>query len=100
MKKKAKSARGKLGSEDAYRLRRLSEEARSRLLEIALILAHAGAKAVPPDGSIRLDSVRLPVPTAGGPGDWMEIVEGKDGEETCYGVIGGEPFYESPCTSP
>ena len=97
MKKKAKSGRGKLSSEDAYRLRRLSEETRSRLLEIALILAHAGAKAVPPDGSISFDSGRRPVPRAGGPGDRMEIVEGKDGEETCYGVIGGEEFYESPC---
>jgi hypothetical protein len=31
--------------------------------------------------------------------DWLEIVEGKDGEEACYGVIGGEAFYENPCGS-
>jgi hypothetical protein len=97
-KKIAKSGRVKLSKEDGQRLRRLSEEIRSRLFEIALILTHSGGK--PQDGNtICFGSSKHPVPAAGGPGDWMEITVGKDGEEACYGVIGGEPFYESPCGS-
>jgi hypothetical protein len=93
------STKVKLSSEDGQRLRRLSEEIRGRLCEIALILSRSGGKPLPPDGSIQFGSAKRPVPAMGGPGDWMEITVGKDGEEACYGVINGEPFYESPCGS-
>lgn len=86
-----------LSDEDGQRLRRLSEEVRGRLAEIALILTHSGGKALPTDGSIQFGSANRPMPAMAASGDWMEITVGKDGEEACYGVFGGEPFYESPC---
>lgn len=98
MKKKARSGRVELGSEDAQRLRRLSEEIRSRLFEIALVLSRSGGRPLPQDGSIKFGSSKRPVPVMGGQ-DCLEIVEGKDGGEACYGVIGGEAFYENPCGS-
>jgi len=91
------AARVKLSDEDGHRLRRLSEEVRGRLAEIALILTHSGGKPLPIDGSIQFGSAKRPMPAMRASGDWMEITVGKDFEEACYGVIGGEPFYESPC---
>jgi acyl-CoA reductase-like NAD-dependent aldehyde dehydrogenase len=99
MNAKAHAAKVKLSPDDGQRLRRLSEEIRGRLCEIALILTRSGGKPLAQDGSIQFGSAKRPVPAMGGPGDWMEITVGKDGEEACYGVIGGEPFYESPCGS-
>jgi hypothetical protein len=89
--------RAELSDEQGERLRRLSEEIRGRLLEIALITAR--------DLGIRLNdnSVIKFVPKGSqsdradaGAGDWMEI-EDVDGFEVCYGSIGGHAFAESPC---
>lgn len=99
MTTKAQSGRIKPSKEDGERLRRLSEEVRGRLCEIALILTHSGGRPLPHDGSLQFGSSKRPVPAMGGSGDWMEIVVGKDGEEACYGVFNGEPFYENPCGS-
>jgi hypothetical protein len=88
-----------LSKEDGHRLRRLSEEIRGRLAEIALILTHSGGKPLPTDGSIQFGSAGRPMPAMSDSGDWMEITMGKDGEEACYGVFDGEPFYENPCGS-
>lgn len=99
MKATTSSGRIKLSKEDGQGLRRLTEEVRGRLCEIVLILSHSGGKPLVQDGSIQFGSSKRPVLAMDGPGDWMEIVVGKDGEDACYGVFGGEPFYENPCGS-
>jgi hypothetical protein len=87
-------------SEDAYRLRRLSEEVRGRLFEIALILSRTTANvAIPKDGVVKF----IPRQASGdaGAGDWIDIIVTDDGHgnpvEACYGVSGGVAFAESPC---
>ena len=87
-----------MDEEDGLRLARLSEEIRARLAEIAMINARV-AGVEPPKGRV----VRYVTRDAGlkknadaAAGDWMEIGE-TDGVETCWGVIDGHPFAESPC---
>jgi hypothetical protein len=87
-------------SEDTYRLRRLSEEVRGRLFEIALILSRTTANvAIPKDGVVKF-MPRQANPGAAG-GDWVEVIVTDDGHgnpvEACYGEIGGQAFAESPC---
>jgi hypothetical protein len=90
------SNRYQLEPDDAQRMRRLTEEVRSRLLEIALITARTTG--VELRGSAHFKFIPL---TAGrqadaAAGDWVEIDE-VDGVEYCYGVMGGHAFAESPC---
>jgi hypothetical protein len=88
-----------LQQEEAQRLRRLSEEVRSRLLETALITGRTVGKELAVNADIRFVPARDRATAKGadaGAGDWMEIIE-VDGVEVCYGVINGEPFAESPC---
>lgn len=83
-------------------MRRLSEEVRSRLLEMTLILArtvgieHRGSAAIKfvPRKTAREADAGAEGDAGGG--DWMEI-DDVDGFEVCYGVIGGQAFAESPC---
>ena len=91
--------RYELAAEDAQRMARLSEEVRGRLLEMAMITARtvgvtlgegAVLKFVP---HTRAAENQEKVKEEG---DWMELIE-VDGEEVCYGVIGGKAFAESPC---
>jgi hypothetical protein len=81
-------------------MRRLSEEVRSRLFEIALIATRATGtdpikghvlNFVPREAGRQADAG-----TDAGTSDWMELIE-VDGFEACYGVINGHPFAESPC---
>jgi hypothetical protein len=83
--------------EDVNRLRRLSEEIRGRLVEVALIVAHNNALALKDTTNIKFTPPKVlnKVRDASG-GDWIEIGE-VVGNEYCYGVIGGRPFAESPC---
>jgi hypothetical protein len=82
-------------SDDAERLRRLSEEVRSRLFEIALILSRTAGVALPKNVKFMTSEAVL-AKNAGSSGNWMEIID-VDGKEACYGVIDGVPFAESPC---
>jgi hypothetical protein len=89
------SNRYQLDPDDAQRMRRLTEEVRSRLLEMALI----GARTVGVElrGSAHFKFIPLTAARQADPtGDWVEIDE-VDGVEFCYGVIDGVPFAESPC---
>jgi len=92
--------RHEMQPEDARRIVRLSEEVRSRLSEIGMIINRTAGTASP-KGSVlkfiaRDAGLRLDTRGDGGTGDWVEIIE-VDGVEACYGVIGGHPFAESPC---
>ncbi len=95
------STRPELPAEAAQRLTRLSEEIRARLLEVALIAAHATKTDLPNSSTIRFSPRPIAADADAGAGDWMEIieVEADDGQvyEACYGVINGVPFAESPC---
>jgi hypothetical protein len=91
------SNRYPLEPDDAQRMHRLTEEVRSRLLEMALI----GARTVGAElrGSAHFKFVPLTAATreaAAAAGDWVEVDE-VDGFEFCYGVQDGVPFAESPC---
>lgn len=90
------SNRYQLEPDDAQRMRRLTEEVRSRLLEMAMITARTAG--VELRGSAHFKFVPLTAARQADErdGDWMEIDE-VDGVEVCYGVIGGEAFAESPC---
>jgi hypothetical protein len=85
-------------ADDMQRLVRLSEEVRSRLAEISMIVARVS-------GDTNLEKSTVQTFTAKGAkskdpvarsGDWMEIID-VDGTEACYGVMNGKPFAESPC---
>jgi hypothetical protein len=93
--------RADLEAEAAQRLRRLSEEVRSRLLEIALIAGRSVGVAVGGSSDVKFVSERARVAANAdaGAGDWLEITD-IDGFEVCYGSIGGKPFAESPCGAP
>ncbi len=83
---------------DLQRLVRLSEEIRSRLAETAMIMARVTGNASLDGASVRkFISRNAKVKRANaGDGDWVEIID-VDGVESCYGVINGVPFAESPC---
>ena len=90
----------KLQPEDAQRMRRLSEEIRSRLLELALITARTVGMEIPKNANIQFVPGAKAKAMDASSGDWMEIimVDVNGGEvEACYGVIDGVPFAESPC---
>ncbi|HEV7649856.1 MAG TPA: hypothetical protein VGP26_17045 [Actinophytocola sp.] len=93
--------RHELRSEVAQRLTRLSEEVRSRLVEIALITARASGTDLPNSASVKFAPRPLAKDANAAAGDWMEIIEvaADDGQTytACYGVIDGQPFAESPC---
>jgi hypothetical protein len=96
----AHSHRQPMQADDAQRIIRLSEEVRSRLAEIGMIVNRT-AGAAPPQGQVlRFVAGQAAVKADAGAdaaaGDWMEIIE-VDGVEACYGVIGGHAFAESPC---
>jgi hypothetical protein len=88
--------RYELEPEDAQRMRRLSEEVRSRLLEMALITARTVGVQLRGSADIKFIPLKAAREADAGAGDWMEIDE-VDGVEFCYGVIGGHAFAESPC---
>ena len=91
--------RHELQSEVAHRLTRLSEEVRSRLVEIALITARASGTDLPSSTAIKF--APRPLAADAGTGDWMEIIEVEAGDgqtyTACYGSIGGQSFAQSPC---
>ena len=89
-----------LQKEDAQRMRRLSEEVRSRLLELALITAHTVGMEIPKNGNIRFLPGTKTKALVASSGDWMELIEvdvNGSTVEACYGEIDGKPFAESPC---
>ena len=88
--------RYELAPEDAQRMGRLSEEVRSRLLEMALIAARTVGVQLRGSADIRFSPLKAATEADAGAGDWMELDE-VDGFEFCYGVIGGVAFAESPC---
>jgi hypothetical protein len=92
--------RHEMKPEDADRMSRLSEEVRSRVLEMALITARTVGRELPKDAVPKfIPQVRAQDDDAGadaGGGDWMEIIE-EGGFTACYGVINGHAFAESPC---
>jgi hypothetical protein len=76
---------------------RLSEEVRGRLLEMAMITARTIGVTLEDDAVLKfVPHTRAAENQEEEEGDWMEIME-VDGEEVCYGVIGGKAFAESPC---
>lgn len=83
---------------DMQRLVRLSEEIRSRLAETAMIVARLSGNAAIDGAPVRkFVSRNAKIKRANaGDGDWVEIID-VDGVESCYGVINGVPFAESPC---
>jgi hypothetical protein len=84
--------------EDAQRLRRLSEEIRGRLVEVALITMRG--KQIPKNGDIRFVPGTRKKAMDASSGDWVEIIEvdvNGTTVEACYGEINGVPFSESPC---
>ncbi len=83
---------------DMQRLVRLSEEIRSRLAETAMIVARLSGNAAIDRAPVRkFVSRNAKIKRANaGDGDWVEIID-VDGVESCYGVINGVPFAESPC---
>jgi hypothetical protein len=89
-----KPTRYKLQAEDADRMRRLSEEVRGRLLEMALITSRTVGLELGSSAVVKFVPHKRTKLVAGG--DWMEIVD-VDGVEACYGVIDGQAFAESPC---
>ncbi|WP_028748000.1 hypothetical protein [Rhizobium mesoamericanum] len=87
-----------IDTDDIQRLARLSEEIRSRLAEVSMILARVSG-----DQKLEKSPVRGFTPKGvksksanQRSGDWVEIID-VDGVEACYGVINGKPFAESPC---
>lgn len=90
------STRYQLDPEDAQRMRRLTEEVRGRLLEMAMITARTAGVELRGSAAIRFVPHKAAADAEADPGDWMEIDE-VDGVEVCYGVIGGQAFAESPC---
>jgi hypothetical protein len=89
-----------LQQEDAQRMRRLSEEVRSRLLELALITGRTVGMEIPKNGNIRFVPGKKTKAMDASSGDWVEIIEvDVNGRtvEACYGEINGKPFAESPC---
>lgn len=88
--------RAELSDEDAQRLRRLSEEVRGRLLEVALIVTRNLGLPMRPNSLVSFVPRETDPTEDAGAGDWMEIGE-VDGVEYCYGSIGGHSFAESPC---
>jgi len=90
------SNRYELEPGDAQRMRRLSEEVRSRLLEMALITARTAGVELRGNAAIKFVPRKTAREADAAAGDWMEIDE-VDGFEVCYGVIGGQAFAESPC---
>lgn len=83
--------------EDAQRLNRLSEEVRSRLTEMALIIARISGseysggpvtKFIPREGAQTVKAAAQ---------DWLEIVEIVPGLDCCYGSIDGQTILECPC---
>ena len=90
-----------LPPEVAQRLTRLSEEVRSRLVEIALITARASGNDLPNSTAIKFAPRPIAKAADAGTGDWMELIEvvADDGQTytACYGSIGGQSFAESPC---
>lgn len=88
--------RYQMTEEDGHRMSRLSEEVRSRLLEMALITARTVGKQLGPDASPKFVPHARTDDAEKKKGDWIEIID-VDGEEACYGVIDGVPFAESPC---
>jgi hypothetical protein len=83
--------------EDIQRLRRLSEEAHARIMEIALIMKHVAGMTYCAGQPATLKSANPRATTRDArDGDWIEIID-VDGVEACYGSIGGMPFAESPC---
>jgi hypothetical protein len=91
--------RHEMREEDGQRMLRLSEEVRSRLMEMALITARAAGKRISDSAGLRFvpHSAGKPMDADAGAGDWVEIGEADDGSSVCYGVINGHPFAESPC---
>ena len=87
--------RYELTAEDAQRMARLSEEVRGRVLEMAMITARTVGVRLG-EGAVLKFVPHTRAAENQEEGDWMEIME-VDGEEVCYGVIGGEAFAESPC---
>jgi hypothetical protein len=86
--------------EDAQRLRRLSEEIRGRLVEVALITTRAVGKQIPKYADIRFVPGSKTKAMDASSGDWIEIIEvdvNGTTVEACYGEIDGVPFAESPC---
>lgn len=88
--------RYELDADDAERLRQLSQEVRSRLRESAQIAARAVGIDVGENAIVKFLPRKTRDDPDAGAGDWIEIIE-VDGVEVCYGVIGGQPFAESPC---
>jgi pyruvate formate-lyase activating enzyme-like uncharacterized protein len=89
-----------LQQEDAQRMRRLSEEVRSRLLELALITGRTVGMEIPKTGNIRFVPGKKTKAMDASSGDWVEIIEvDVNGRtvEACYGEKDGKPFAESPC---
>ena len=89
-----------LQQEDAQRMRRLSEEVRSRLLELALIASRTVGMEIPKNGNIRFVPGKKTKAMDASSGDWVEMIEvdvNGGTVEACYGVIDGKPFAESPC---
>jgi hypothetical protein len=89
-----------LQKEDAQRLRRLSEEIRGRLVEVALIATRSVGKQIPKNADIRFVPGTKAKALDASSGDWMEIITvdvNGDTVEACYGEIDGKPFAESPC---
>jgi hypothetical protein len=89
-----------LQQEDALRMRRLSEEIRSRLLELALITSRTAGMEIPKNADIRFVPGTKRKAMDASAGDWIEIIEVDTNGgtvEACYGVINGVPFAESPC---
>jgi hypothetical protein len=83
-----------LSGDDAQRLEALSEEVRSRLREIAQIVARPVGVDLHDNSLIKFEP--RDAGSAVESGDWVEIID-VDGVEACYGVINGVPFAESPC---
>ena len=84
---------------DLQRLARLSEEIRGRLAEISMILARVSGDTRIENGPVQKfipKGVKSKNNASARSGDWMEIIA-VDGVESCYGVIDGKPFAESPC---
>ena len=84
--------------EDAQRLNRLSEEVRSRLTEIALIIARVSGSEYS-GGAVTNFVPRQGAQTraAAASFDWIEIVEIVPGFNCCYGSIGGQTVLDCPC---
>ena len=89
-----------LQPEDTQRMRRLSEEVRSRLHELALITSRTAGFQIPKNADVRFVPGSKKKAMDEGGGNWLEVITvdvNGDSVEVCYGEIDGKPFAESPC---